>query len=140
LRLSGFPGNCSHKEFPISFGIDSITSYIPKWNAILVELRGVEIALDFVNLLLDQLEAQLSIAVKIVEQIVRVFLVVFGLGMLRAGVVVDSELIPLLDIIVCNVGVVDPVCCVSCAVGNLGHGFDADNTLECEVGVVNERP
>ena len=47
-----------------------------------------------------------------------------------------AELLPSIDVVVSNVGIILAVIRMACQIGNHGHGLDCDNALECKVGLI----
>ena len=54
----------------------------------------------------------------------------------RIGIHGYAKDLPLGYIIVCDIGVIGGISGVTGEVGDHGHGFDADNTLEGEIGLI----
>ena len=47
-----------------------------------------------------------------------------------------TKLLPPVDVVVSNVGIILSVIRMACQIGNHGHCLDSDNALECKVGLV----
>ena len=105
-------------------------------DAVFFDDGRVEGALDVVHVLRDQAEVELFVAVEVVQVAVGVVHAVGERGVGRVGVLRDAEGLPLGDVVVGDGGVVVCVGGVAGEVGDDGHGFDADDAFEGEVGLV----
>ena len=73
----------------------------------------IEITLDVVDLLRDELKAELFVSEEVVEQGEGGLVVVVVRCVGRSGSVVEPKLLPLVDVVVCNLGVVLAILYVS---------------------------
>lgn len=105
-------------------------------NPKLIKLRIVESALHIIYTLRDEFETQLCVPEEVVEEGVRGFVTVIERRMWRSGVVIDRVALPLGDIVMGDGGVVLAIRHVASSVGDLSHGFDADDSLDGEIGLV----
>lgn len=123
LVLRTLRGDGSAEELPV--GLSSvIDSNIMERNAILLEDGRVETALDVINLLLDELCAQLTIRVEVVKQAPSGLIVVLELLVFRGAVVAHGPAVPLLNVLVSDGCIVNSVFGVASAVGDLCHCFN----------------
>ena len=105
-------------------------------HAVLLNNSRVKRALDIVHVLRDQSEIEFFVAVQIVQVAVRVVHAVGERCVRWVGVLRDAEGLPLGDVVVRDGRVVVCVGGVAGEVGDDGHGFDAYNAFEGEVGLV----
>ena len=125
-------------SFHLTLRIDGIATNVAQRHAVLVEDSGIEIALDLVDFLLHELQAELSVAVEIVKKIPARSDVVLCSSMRRRGGVVDAQFIPFVDIFVRDCCEIGAVFGVSGTVRNLCHGFNTNNALQGEIGVISD--
>lgn len=118
-----------------TFGISIRMSRVER-HAVFLEFRGVKGALHVVDALWYEVEAELFVGEEVVQEGIGGVVAVLESGVCGVVVVVDGEGLPLGDVVVGDGCVVRCVFGVSRAVGYLGHGFYADDALDCEVGLV----
>lgn len=129
-------GNGGREHLPVA--LDPVVPSV-QGHAVLERDGWVEVALDGVDVVIDKVEAQESVCVEVVEHAVGGWVVVVQHGVWWGAGVVEAKADPLWQVVFCYTRVVGLSGCIADQVAHLAHGFQCDDTLDGEVGLVGER-